>query len=80
MPVFHSCNRLRITADGNIKVCLFGNEEVSLRDVLRAGATDDELAAVVGEALGVKKRALGGKADMYKLAEEANRPMILIGG
>eukprot|EP00041_Stephanoeca_diplocostata_P012194 m.203538 g.203538 ORF g.203538 m.203538 type:complete len:677 (+) comp18852_c0_seq1:192-2222(+) len=29
------CNRLRITADGNLKVCLFGNSEVSLRDALR---------------------------------------------
>lgn len=31
-----SCNRLRITNDGNLKVCLFGNAEVSLRDILRA--------------------------------------------
>lgn len=30
-----TCNRLRITSDGNVKVCLFGNAEVSLRDVLR---------------------------------------------
>ncbi|KKY32882.1 putative molybdenum cofactor biosynthesis protein 1 b [Diaporthe ampelina] len=30
-----SCNRLRITNDGNLKVCLFGNAEVSLRDILR---------------------------------------------
>ena len=30
-----SCNRLRITSDGNLKVCLFGNDEVSLRDMLR---------------------------------------------
>lgn len=30
-----SCNRLRITSDGNLKVCLFGNAEVSLRDALR---------------------------------------------
>ncbi|RDA86719.1 hypothetical protein CP532_4193 [Ophiocordyceps camponoti-leonardi (nom. inval.)] len=30
-----SCNRLRITTDGNLKVCLFGNAEVSLRDILR---------------------------------------------
>lgn len=30
-----SCNRLRITSDGNLKVCLFGNAEVSLRDILR---------------------------------------------
>jgi len=32
-----SCNRLRITSDGNLKVCLFGNAEVSLRDLLRKG-------------------------------------------
>ncbi|KAJ5131506.1 Molybdenum cofactor synthesis C-terminal, partial [Penicillium bovifimosum] len=30
-----TCNRLRITSDGNLKVCLFGNSEVSLRDVIR---------------------------------------------
>lgn len=30
-----TCNRLRITSDGNLKVCLFGNTEVSLRDILR---------------------------------------------
>ena len=30
-----TCNRLRITTDGNLKVCLFGNTEVSLRDILR---------------------------------------------
>jgi len=43
-----SCNRLRITADGNLKVCLFGNAEVSLRDMLRksynAGEPIDEAA------------------------------------
>ena len=36
-----TCNRLRITCDGNLKACLFGNNEVSLRDVLRQH-TDDE--------------------------------------
>ena len=30
-----SCNRLRITSDGNLKVCLFGNAEISLRDIIR---------------------------------------------
>jgi GTP 3',8-cyclase len=30
-----TCNRLRITSDGSLKVCLFGNDEVSLRDILR---------------------------------------------
>jgi cyclic pyranopterin phosphate synthase len=32
-----TCNRLRITSDGNLKVCLFGNAEVSLRDIIRKG-------------------------------------------
>ncbi|OJJ87821.1 molybdopterin cofactor biosynthetic protein [Aspergillus glaucus CBS 516.65] len=36
-----TCNRLRITSDGNLKVCLFGNSEVSLRDVVRK-ANDGE--------------------------------------
>lgn len=42
-----SCNRLRITSDGNLKVCLFGNAEVSLRDLLRkdnGGEPIDEAA------------------------------------
>jgi cyclic pyranopterin phosphate synthase len=30
-----TCNRLRVTCDGNLKVCLFGNSEVSLRDIIR---------------------------------------------
>ncbi|KAL4936842.1 hypothetical protein BDV06DRAFT_204139, partial [Aspergillus oleicola] len=42
-----TCNRLRITNDGNLKVCLFGNSEVSLRDIIRQqnnGAPIDETA------------------------------------
>jgi len=37
-----SCNRLRITSDGNLKVCLFGNAEVSLRDMMRASFNNGE--------------------------------------
>ncbi|KJE90936.1 molybdenum cofactor synthesis 1 isoform 1 [Capsaspora owczarzaki ATCC 30864] len=51
-----TCNRLRITADGNLKVCLFGNAEVSLRDAMRAGATDEELLPVVAAAVSRKKK------------------------
>ncbi|CAG9135412.1 unnamed protein product [Plutella xylostella] len=50
-----SCNRLRLTADGNLKVCLFGSAEVSLRDALRGGAEDEELAALIRQALMNKK-------------------------
>ncbi|MCJ1310306.1 hypothetical protein MMC25_003968 [Agyrium rufum] len=42
-----TCNRLRITSDGNLKVCLFGNDEVSLRDLIRkenGGEPIDETA------------------------------------
>jgi GTP 3',8-cyclase len=42
-----TCNRLRVTGDGNLKVCLFGNDEVSLRDIVRTwngGEPIDEAA------------------------------------
>lgn len=55
-----TCNRLRITADGNLKVCLFGNSEVSLRDHLRAGASEEELLTIIGAAVGRKKRQHAG--------------------
>ncbi|XP_040501051.1 molybdenum cofactor biosynthesis protein 1 isoform X3 [Ursus maritimus] len=70
-----TCNRLRITADGNLKVCLFGNSEVSLRDHLRAGASEEELLRIVGAAVGRKKRQ---HAGMFSIAQMKNRPMILI--
>ncbi|CAH0719735.1 unnamed protein product, partial [Brenthis ino] len=50
-PFCASCNRLRLTADGNLKVCLFGAAETSLRDALRGGASDDDLALLVRAAL-----------------------------
>ncbi|ELW66081.1 Molybdenum cofactor biosynthesis protein 1 [Tupaia chinensis] len=71
-----TCNRLRITADGNLKVCLFGNSEVSLRDYLRAGASEEELLRIIGAAVGRKKRQ---HAGMFNISQMKNRPMILIG-
>ncbi|XP_060018785.1 molybdenum cofactor biosynthesis protein 1 isoform X1 [Lagenorhynchus albirostris] len=70
-----TCNRLRITADGNLKVCLFGNSEVSLRDHLRAGASEEELLRIIGAAVGRKKRQ---HAGMFNISQMKNRPMILI--
>ncbi|KAM6433335.1 molybdenum cofactor biosynthesis protein 1 isoform 3-T3 [Rhynochetos jubatus] len=72
-----SCNRLRITADGNLKVCLFGNSEVSLRDHLRSGASEEELVQIIGAAVGRKKKQ---HAGMFNISQMKNRPMILIGG
>ncbi|KAI9599588.1 hypothetical protein BDF19DRAFT_429201 [Syncephalis fuscata] len=72
-----TCNRLRITADGNLKVCLFGNEEVSLRDKMRQGESDEQLLASIG--VGVKRKRAQ-HAGMATLAKSDNRPMILIDG
>ncbi|KAF5295113.1 hypothetical protein FQA39_LY13264 [Lamprigera yunnana] len=55
-----SCNRLRITADGNLKVCLFGNTEVSLRDALRSGCSEDDLITLIGAAVRRKKKQHAG--------------------
>ena len=41
LVIIGSCNRLRITADGRLKVCLFGDESLSLRDALRSSLTTD---------------------------------------
>ncbi|KAI6654830.1 hypothetical protein LOD99_2709 [Oopsacas minuta] len=73
----HSCNRLRITADGNLKVCLFGANEVSLRDLMRRGADERELLDVIDMAVNRKKKK---HAGMDIIAATKNRPMILIGG
>ncbi|XP_033368461.1 molybdenum cofactor biosynthesis protein 1 isoform X4 [Parus major] len=70
-----SCNRLRITADGNLKVCLFGNSEVSLRDHLRSGASEEELIQIIGKAVGRKKKQ---HAGMFNISQMKNRPMVLI--
>lgn len=71
------CNRLRITADGRLMVCLFGRAGVSLRDAMREGADDDALGALVRTAVLGKKAA---HAGMEILATDTDRPMILIGG
>ncbi|KAJ4830801.1 GTP 3',8-cyclase, mitochondrial [Turnera subulata] len=71
------CNRLRLLADGNFKVCLFGPSEVSLRDPLRGGADDHELRRIIGAAV---KRKKASHAGMFDIAKTANRPMIHIGG
>lgn len=72
-----TCNRIRLTADGNIKVCLFGNAEISLRDAVRSNCSEDDIMTMVGLALQRKKKQ---HAGMLNLPQMQNRPMILIGG
>lgn len=88
-----SCNRLRLTADGQIKVCLlsperlayspsmqvclFDAKEVSLRDEMRRGASDADLRDIIGLAVQGKQEKHAGMED---IDVTTNRPMILIGG
>jgi cyclic pyranopterin phosphate synthase len=50
-PFCADCNRIRITADGQLRTCLFSIRETDLRSVLRSGADDDELEGVIRDAV-----------------------------
>jgi cyclic pyranopterin phosphate synthase len=49
-----SCDRVRLTAEGQLRNCLFAVDEFDLRGPMRSGASDDELAAIVERAVGAK--------------------------
>ena len=67
------CNRLRLTADGNLKVCLFGNTEVGLRDPIRnPEVSESDVRELIGAAV---KRKKARHAGMLNLAQMKNRPM-----
>ncbi|GBG83060.1 hypothetical protein CBR_g36677 [Chara braunii] len=71
------CNRVRLMADGNLKVCLFGPAEVSLRDAVRSSIPDEGIRHIIGCAV---KRKKASHAGMFEIARTQNRPMIHIGG
>jgi GTP 3',8-cyclase len=50
-PFCSDCNRIRVTADGQLRTCLFSLRETDLRALLRGGANDDELEAAVRDAV-----------------------------
>ena len=50
-PFCADCNRIRLTADGKLRTCLFSLNETDLREVLRGGASDDELERVIRDAV-----------------------------
>ncbi|CAB9514624.1 GTP 3',8-cyclase [Seminavis robusta] len=82
-PFCGTCNRLRLTSDGQIKVCLFdGNSTISLRDAMREGANGMELDQLIQHALRKKHFSLGGHSSPEHILADSdqNRPMTLIGG
>jgi cyclic pyranopterin phosphate synthase len=58
-PFCATCDRLRLTADGSIRNCLFSDEEISIRSMLRRGCSDAELVAALGRSVGEKRAAHG---------------------
>jgi GTP 3',8-cyclase len=50
-PFCGDCNRIRLTAEGKLRTCLFSLHETDLRELLRAGASDPELEEIVREAV-----------------------------
>jgi GTP 3',8-cyclase len=83
-PFCSTCNRTRLTADGNFRWCLLDEGEVDLRAPLRAGATDSDLIGIIEEGLH-RKRAGHAPASVLKATQKAAGPsrarsMIRIGG
>jgi GTP 3',8-cyclase len=76
-PFCGNCDRVRLTADGQVRNCLFAREESDLRTPLRAGASDTELAERWRAAMWVKKAGAG--IDDPSFLQPA-RPMSAIGG
>jgi GTP 3',8-cyclase len=76
-PFCDTCNRLRVTAEGQLRNCLFALSETDLRGPLRAGATDDELTALIRA--GVWSKWSGHRIDHPDFVQPA-RSMSMIGG
>jgi len=73
-----SCNRLRLTAEGRLMVCIFSDDETDLRTPLRQGATDEILEAVIQEAISHKPKEH--PLQLGPLSRKCQRQMSKIGG
>jgi GTP 3',8-cyclase len=76
-PFCMNCNRLRLTADGKLRYCLFAIEEDDVKGMLRDGAPDEEIAALI-------RRNVAGKWEGHEINSTRfvapPRPMYAIGG
>lgn len=76
-PFCMNCNRLRLTADGKLRYCLFAIEEDDVKGMLRGGALDEEIAALI-------RRNVAGKWEGHEINSTRfvapPRPMYAIGG
>ncbi|HEY4232730.1 MAG TPA: GTP 3',8-cyclase MoaA [Lacipirellulaceae bacterium] len=76
-PFCESCDRLRLTAEGQVRNCLFSSVEWDARALLRGGGTDDEIARLVRDCVWAKATAHGIGSDEFVRPERA---MYQIGG
>ncbi len=76
-PFCAACDRTRLTADGQVRNCLFSERETDLRAPMRQGATDGELAALIRGEMWRKARGHGIGEPGF---QQPDRPMSAIGG
>jgi len=76
-PFCGNCNRIRLTADGKLRYCLFAIEEDDVKALMRSGASDEEIAALI-------RRNVAGKWEGHEINSSKfippPRPMYSIGG
>ncbi|HOB05304.1 MAG TPA: GTP 3',8-cyclase MoaA [Propionibacteriaceae bacterium] len=77
LPFCGACDRVRLTADGQLRSCLFSLKESDLRTAMRAGATDDDLEAMWRACLAAKLPGHGINDPSFL---QPRRPMSAIGG
>jgi cyclic pyranopterin phosphate synthase len=76
-PFCGDCDRTRLTADGQVRNCLFARTETDLRQLLRSGADDEQIAATWRGAMWVKRAGHGIDKQSFL---QPQRPMSAIGG
>jgi len=65
----HDCNRMRLTADGKLRPCLFSETEIDLRSAIRRGASDDEIERLLRLSIAVKP-------DGHRIGSRRNIPAV----
>ena len=80
----NECNRLRLTADGKLRPCLFSETEIDLKPALRGGSSDDEIERLIKLSIEVKPEGhnIGPQklSSLIKNREYCKKPMSRIGG
>ena len=76
-PFCDHCNRIRMTADGKLRTCLFSTQETNLKELIRSGATDETIIETIKKAVLLKEP--GHKINLDDF-ERPTRAMHAIGG